>query len=54
MTRMNEDTPKVDMFGMSIDYGDTYYITHDEKVVHCLNLDEYMLSINAQEFKKED
>lgn len=48
------DHPQFDMFGTSIDFGETYYVTHDEKVVHCLNLDEYMLSINAQEFKKED
>jgi len=46
---------KVDMFGTSIDYGETYYITLDEEVVHCLNLDEYMLNVvKAQEFKKED
>jgi hypothetical protein len=53
MMTMNEDTPKVDMFGTSIDFGETYYVTLDEKVIHCLNLDEYMLSINAQEYRKD-
>jgi hypothetical protein len=43
------------MFGMSIDYGETYYVTPNEEVVHCLNLDEYILTVvKAQEFKKED
>jgi len=44
-----------DMFGTSIDYGESYYVTPNEEVVHCLNLDEYMLTVVlAQEFKKED
>ena len=44
-----------DMFGTPIDYNETYYVTPNEEVVHCLNLDEYMLEVlKAQEFKKED
>lgn len=46
--------PQKDLFGTTIDFGETYYITLDEEVIHCLNLDEYMLHIKAQEFKKED
>lgn len=52
---MSGDHPKKDIFGMSIDYGDTYYITLDEEVVHPLNTDEYFIQVlKAQVFQKNE
>lgn len=52
---MSGDHPQKDMFGMKIDYDETYYITLDEEVVHCLNVDEYFVQVmKVQTFRKED
>jgi len=52
---MNEDCPKRDMFGTSIDYGETYYVSLDEEYIHVINMERYLVEVlKAQEFRKED
>ena len=47
--------PSVDMFGTSIDYNESYYVTLDEKYIHVINIERYLVEVLlVQEFKKED
>lgn len=49
---MNGEHPAHDLFGTSIDHGDTYYITPTEEIVHVINTDEYFVHVMKCEVVK--